>query len=132
MKVPLSSLPVISKPKAFFKSKMAAYVAFFEAPQEIAPSRLVLLKIYAMPGRMYRYFKEGYLMPTDEETGIQPLVLWNMPLQAILDENKVFDFTGYDPQTDDIGITEDEMIEYLSPRIILIGGTKEWINSQNN
>jgi len=119
MKILLPDCPLIKNAKAFFKAKSVVYIELFEAPVEVAPSGLKLITIYATPGTLYRYFKKGYLLPVNNETGYQPLILWHKPLQEIIDSQRVFDFSAWDPQKDKIAITEDEIILRFMPRITL-------------
>ena len=113
MKIPLKNCPPIRDSKAFFKAKSLVYVDLFEAPLAVSLKRLKIIKIYDTPGNLYRYFKKGYLMPVDEKTNIQPLIIWILPLQGILDCGKVFDFSAWDPQEDKVVLTEQLLQDFM-------------------
>jgi hypothetical protein len=117
MNIHLLDCPPIEDVKAFFKAKSVVYINLFEAPVKVSPTKLKLIKIYETPGKMYRYFKKGYLAPADEETGFQPLILWTKPLQEILNSQRVFDFSAWDPQKDKILLTRHEFLNFL-PSVI--------------
>jgi len=109
MKIPLIYCPPITKVEDFFKVKLVVYINLYKAPEEVSPTGLKLIKIYGTPGEMYRHFKKGYMTPVFEETGYQLLILWNQPLQAILDSFRVFDFSEFDREKDGIVLTKRQI-----------------------
>lgn len=117
MKIPLTDCPPITDTKSFFKAKTVVYIDVLPAPVEVAASGFKLIEIYGTPGKLYRYFKKGYLIPQEEGTEYMPLILWEKPLQEILCSFRVFDFSEWNLKKDKIFLTEQQMrILYIAAR----------------
>ncbi|MGN6341029.1 MAG: hypothetical protein ACTHML_08710 [Ginsengibacter sp.] len=113
MNIPLTYCPRITNTQDFFKAEMVVYINLYKAPEEVSPTGLKLIKIYGTPGEMYHHFTKGYMTPVFEETEYQLLILWNQPLQEILNSDRVFDFSAWDRQKDKIILTRHEFLSLL-------------------